>query len=124
MNYELLLELLIKLVIVPLIVYAIKVAEGYVKRLVKIKQVESILLQATEAVEAAVGEVSQTFVNTLKEKEQFTKANAQLALDMARKRALDILTPSAQQILERSVGDIGAYITAKIEAEVLKQKGK
>lgn len=117
-----LLEMVVKLVLVPLIAYALTLLRGYIMRTVKIKQVESILLQAANAVELAVGETTQVFVDVLKEKGEFTEHSAREAFTRAKARTLDILGPAGQALLERSVGDINDYMKALIEAEVLRQK--
>lgn len=115
-------EMVIELLLVPILVYALTLLRGYIIRTVKIKQVESILLQAANAVELAVGETSQIFVDVLKEKGEFTEHSAQEAFTRAKARALDILGPAGQALLERSVGDASNYMEALIEAEVLRQK--
>lgn len=115
-------EMAVELLMVPILVYVLTLLRGYIMRTVKIKQVESILLQAANAVELAVGETTQVFVDVLKEKGEFTEHSAREAFTRAKARTLDILGPAGQALLERSVGDLNDYMQALIEAEVLRQK--
>lgn len=117
-----LIEMLIRLILVPLIMWAIQILNGYLTRKVKIEQVESILLQASNAVDLAVMETSQVFVDILKEQGDFNKDAAQEAALRARDRALEILSPAGYELLERSIGDVNAWITAQIEATVWEHK--
>lgn len=118
MNWNQVLEMIIQMLIIPLIAYGLALLRGYIVRKVKIAQVESILLQATMAVEIAVKETAQTYVDELKELIIFDETAQLAALRKAKARALQILTPAAQELLERAVGDINGYIEALIEATV------
>ena len=125
MNWNQVLEMIIQMLIIPLIAYGLALLRGYIVRKVKIAQVESILLQATMAVEIAVKETSQVYVDELKEKNIFDYDAQAQALKLAKNRALQILSPAGQQLLKRAVGDVNAYIQALIEAQVrdLKEGG-
>lgn len=125
MNWNQVLEMIIQMLIIPLIAYGLALLRGYIVRKVKIAQVESILLQATLAVEIAVKETAQTYVDELKDLDIFGEDAHLAAFRKAKARALQILTPAAQELLERAVGDINGYIEALIEATVndLKEGG-
>ena len=116
-----LLEMVFELLLVPILIYGLTLLRGYIIRNTKIKQVESILLQATLAVEAAVGETSQVFVEELKKQGDFTKENAEIALERSMNTALNILGPAGKNLLQRAVGDVNLYIEALIETEVKRQ---
>jgi hypothetical protein len=126
MNWNQIFELVIQMLIIPLVAYGLALLRGYIVRKVKIAQVESILLQATLAVEIAVKETAQTYVDELKELIIFDETAQLAALRKAKARALQILTPAAQELLERAVGDVNSYIEALIEATVndLKEGGQ
>ena len=117
-----LLEMVFELLLVPILIYGLTLLRGYIIRNTKIKQVESILLQATMAVEAAVGETTQVFVEELKEQGEFTEENAKIALKRSKNTALNILGPAGKNLLQRAVGDVNAYIIALIEAEIERRK--
>ena len=116
-----LIEMIIELLLVPILIYGLTLLRGYIIRNTKIKQVESILLQATMAVEAAVGETTQVFVEELKEQGDFTKENAEIALERSMNTALTILGEAGENLLGRAVGDVNLYLDALIEAEVKRQ---
>lgn len=122
MNWNQIFELVIQMLIIPLIAYGLALLRGYIVRRVKIAQVESILLQATLAVEIAVKETAQTYVDELKDLDIFGEDAHLAAFRKAKARALQILTPSAQELLERAVGDVNNYIEALIEATVNDRK--
>ena len=126
MNWNQIFELVIQMLIIPLIAYGLALLRGHIVRKVKIAQVESILLQATMAVEIAVKETAQTYVDELKDLDIFGEDAHLAALRKAKARALQILTPAAQELLERAVGDVNSYIEALIEATVndLKEGGQ
>jgi|LSQX01.1.fsa_nt_gb N-methylhydantoinase B/oxoprolinase/acetone carboxylase alpha subunit len=122
MNWNQIFELVIQALIIPLIAYGLALLRGYIVRKVKISQVESILLQATMAVEIAVKETSQVYVDELKEQNIFDYDAQAQALKLAKNRALQILSPAGQELLERAVGDVNSYIEALIEATVNDRK--
>lgn len=117
-----LIEMMIRMILIPLIVWVIQILNGFIVRKIKIEQVESILLQATEAVRIAVLETSQTFVDNLKEQGEFDAETAQEAAQRAKKRALEILSAAGYELLQRGVGDANAWIEAMIEATVWESK--
>lgn len=78
--------------------------------------------EVTEAVTTAVTATSQTYVDALKAKNEFT-AEAQLeALNKAKATALAILSPAATEFITDLYGDVNVYIEAKIEETVKMQK--
>jgi len=77
---------------------------------------------AAEAVAKAVAYTSQTFVDTLKKKDAFTKENQEEALKRAVEQAKALLTAEARAFLTESYGDLDDYLKANIEAEVRAQK--
>ena len=122
MEWGILLEQVIELILLPLVIYALTLLRGYIVRNIKIKQMESIMLQATRVVETAVAETTQTFVTELKQTGQWDADAMKAAFEKSMDRVLEILAPGTQALIERSFGDINAYLGALIEAEVAKQK--
>lgn len=82
------------------------------------KYLESV----ADAVSTAVTYTSQTYVDRLKSSKQFTKENQEEALKMAVDQAEKLLTAEARAFLEEAYGDLRAYLTSRIEAEVRRQK--
>ena len=74
-----------------------------------------------DAVNAAVAQTSQTFVDELKKSGKFTPAAAAQAFDMAKDTAVAMLSDSTKTILRQSSGDLTTLLSAKIEEAVKNQ---
>lgn len=70
---------------------------------------------ACEAVTQAVTFTAQTFVDTLKTDGAFTKEKQLEAYELARSKALDILSDAAVAALDEIYGDFDAWLDTKIE---------
>ena len=84
--------------------------------------IKAFLTEATDAVSTAVTYTSQTFVDTLKKEGKFDKDKQQEALEKSLDKAISLLSEPAKKALEDIYGDLRAYLTSKIEAEVRSQK--
>ena len=84
--------------------------------------IKAFLTEATDAVSTAVTYTSQTFVDALKKEGQFDKDRQQEALKKSLDKAISLLSESAKNALTDIYGDLEAYLTSKIEAEVRSQK--
>ena len=84
------------------------------------KYLESV----ADAVSTAVTYTSQTYVDRLKSSKKFSKENQEEALKMAVDQAEKLLTAEARAFLEEAYGDLRAYLTSRIEAEVRRQKNE
>lgn len=83
---------------------------------------KELLAEVTEAVTTAVTYTSQTYVDALKKSNEFTEENQRAALQKSLDEAKKLLTSEAAAFLRRAYGDLDAYLTAHIEAEVRTQK--
>lgn len=83
---------------------------------------KDIINEVTNAVADAVAATSQTYVDALKNAGNFTKEDQQEAAQKALAACLAALTPAAKDALTSVYGDLNAYLTTKIEAEVRNQK--
>ena len=81
-------------------------------------KIKAFLAEATDAVSTAVTYTSQTFVDALKKEGKFDKDKQQEALNKSLDKAISL----AKKALEDIYGDLAAYLTSKIEAEVRSQK--
>lgn len=72
----------------------------------------------TDTVASCVLATSQTYVEALKKDNAFTKEAQQQAFDMTYNAVMDVLTEDAKEYLTNIYGDLSAYISNKIEAEV------
>ena len=84
--------------------------------------IKAFLTEATDAVSTAVTYTSQTFVDALKKEGKFDKNKQQEALEKSLDKAISLLSEPAKKALEGIYGDLAAYLTSKIEAEVRSQK--
>jgi hypothetical protein len=66
---------------------------------------------------------NQTYVNSLKESNSFTKEAQEEAFNKTFSAVLAILSDDAKAYINEATGDINVYLTQLIEAEVNKNKG-
>lgn len=109
------LELILRTILLPLILYGATLLRNYIKARIQSAEIQGTLDLAISAVEAAVGAVGQTFVDELKAAGEFTPAKAQEAFDLAKEKALDILGDAGIEMLIKVTGDAEKWIDAKIE---------
>lgn len=83
---------------------------------------QNYIAEIAEAVASAVSATSQTYVDALKSAGSFTKEAQQEAAKKALTACLASISPAAQAFIEGAYGDLLAYLTTRIEAEVRKQK--
>ena len=67
---------------------------------------------------AAIRHTSQTYVDALKQQEEFAADRQQEALRRAITKAKLMLTEDAKVFLEMAYGDLEGYLTMLIEAEI------
>lgn len=85
-------------------------------------KVQGYIEEITNAISQAVSATSQTYVDALKEKGEFTLEAQKEALQKSIETAAAILSPAALEFIDDVYGDFVDYVTPKIEAEVRKQK--
>lgn len=78
--------------------------------------------EAAEAVSTAVAYTSQTYVDALKNSQEFTIENQAEALNKAKDKAISLLSQSAIEFINMAYGDVEDFLTAQIEKEVRFQK--
>lgn len=72
----------------------------------------------TSTITDCVIATNQTYVESLKAQGKFDTAAQQRAFELTSKAVMEILSEDAKIYLASAVGDLNAYITKKIEAEV------
>ena len=65
---------------------------------------------------------NQTYVNTLKEKNAFTKEAQKEAFKKTYEAVMAILTEDAKEYLTLAIGDLEVYVTNRIESTVIQVK--
>ena len=76
----------------------------------------------TQTITDCVIATNQTYVEALKKQEAFTKEAQKEAFQKTYDAVMLVLTDDAKDYLAEAYGDLTAYITMKIEAEVNKSK--
>ena len=83
---------------------------------------KTYIMEAAEAIAAAVAATNQTYVDALKKGGIFDKEAQLEALRKSKDKTLSLLSVSAKKVLADIYGDLDAYLETKIEAEVRVQK--
>ena len=114
------LEMLINLILLPAIYYGLKLAKDYVVAQIESKKLQEAIEMADIAVRSAVAETAQSFVDDMKKADSFGADEAKQAALMALQSSRSILGGATIDILRKGMGDVNAYLTARIEEEVRK----
>lgn len=77
---------------------------------------------AIDTIQQAVLCANQTYVDALKKEGTFDKQAQEKAFQMVYNHVILMLGKEGQKYLEELVGDVGAFLTVEIEAEVNKAK--
>lgn len=128
MNLNLLQDIL-EVCIIPLL----GVLTAYLVNYIKAKSIEltnktdsemadKYIQMLTQTITDCVIATNQTYVEALKEQEAFTKEAQKEAFQKTYDAVMLVLTDDAKEYLAEAYGDLTAYITMKIEAEVNKSK--
>lgn len=72
----------------------------------------------TQTITDCVIATNQTYVESLKAQGKFDAEAQKKAFELTSNAVMEILSADAQEYLSSAVGDLNAYITKKIEAEV------
>ena len=109
-------------VLTAFLVKFIKVKSNEITEKVDSDIADKYITMLADTISACVIATKQTYVEALKKDNAFTKEAQLEAFDMTYKAVMLILTEDAVTYLTNIYGDLGAYITAQIEAEVNKSK--
>ena len=102
-----------------LVVLIRKVGENAAANTENVKA-KTYIMEAAEAIAAAVAATNQTYVDALKNAGKFDAEAQKQAAKKALAACLQSISPAAQEFIERAYGDIREYLTTRIEAEVRK----
>ena len=86
------------------------------------KMADKYIQMLTQTITDCVIATNQTYVEALKKQEAFTKEAQKEAFQKTYDAVMLVLTDDAKDYLAEAYGDLTAYITMKIEAEVNKSK--
>jgi hypothetical protein len=79
---------------------------------------DKYIAMLADTISACVIATNQTYVEALKKENAFTKEAQKEAFNLTFSAVMDVLTDDAKEYLTVLYGDLSAYITNKIEAEV------
>jgi hypothetical protein len=118
--YEILQVCIIPLlgVLTAYIVKFINVKSGEIQNKVENDMADKYIAMVTDTISACVIATNQTYVEALKKQNAFTAEAQKEAFQLTYNAVMAILTDDAKDYLAEIYGDVAAYITNKIEAEV------
>ena len=120
-----LLAQIMEVVIIPLLgvitAYIVKLVNAKLDEIAETRQSEleqKYLEMLGETISDCVIATTQTYVDSLKKKGEFTAEAQKEAFEQTYSAVMNILSDDAKEFLQEAVGDLNLYITQKIEAEV------
>lgn len=125
MEWMTLLYQVLEVCVIPLLGVATAFLINFIK--IKSKEAQDKIDNATadkyiamlaDTITACVIATNQTYVEALKKENAFTKEAQQEAFQLTFDAVMAVLTDDAKDYLTNLYGDLTAYITTKIEAEV------
>lgn len=118
--YEILQVCIIPLlgVLTAYIVKFINVKSSEIQANVDNDMADKYITMVTDTISACVIATNQTYVEALKKQNAFTAEAQKEAFQLTYSAVMAILTDDAKDYLAEIYGDVAAYITNKIEAEV------
>lgn len=118
--YEILQVCIIPLlgVLTAYIVKFINVKSAEIQHNVDNDMADKYIAMVTDTISACVIATNQTYVEALKKQNAFTAEAQKEAFQLTYNAVMAILTDDAKDYLAEIYGDVAAYITNKIEAEV------
>ena len=109
-------------IVIPLISYAGMRLSAYLKAKTDNEKIRCYIDNATKAVNMAVLEASQTYVDELKKAGNFTADAQKAAFERSLSVARALITKDAINAIQSVYGDFDAWLKAQIEAQVNKTK--
>lgn len=100
------------------IVKFINIKTGEIQTKVDNDLADKYIAMVADTVSACVIATNQTYVEALKKNNAFTAEAQKEAFNLTYNAVMAILTDEAKEYLAEIYGDVAAYITNKIEAEV------
>ena len=100
------------------IVKYINVKSGEIQNKVENEMADKYIAMLADTISACVIATNQTYVEALKKENAFTKEAQIEAFNLTFNAVMAVFTDEAKEYLTAIYGDLTAYITNKIEAEV------
>ena len=116
---------IITAVVVPILVALVPFIVGYLNKLseeiktrIKDKNLAKYIDIAEDAIETSVIAIMQTYVDSIKGTDQWTKEAQEIAFGKAKIQAITIMGAAARCALKEVYGDLDTWINAKIQEYV------
>lgn len=129
MDYQQVLDLTVKFILVPIIPLLGVYLTLYIQRQIdkiklqtEITQVDHYLDKAEKLIIASVAAIQQTYVDELKKDNAFTKEHQKEAFNLAKQRILMLLKDEGVKAIEDVYGDYLNYIENRIESIIKENK--
>lgn len=107
-----------------LIKILIEQVREYTNKNIKNEKAKKAIEKALEVVTLAVNTTNQTFVKELKDKNGFTKNEAEEAYNASKKAVIDMLDKETKDILEEEFANTDLFLNNAIESKVWEIKNK
>ena len=117
MNWEQIIIAIILAAVIPLIKWALDILKEFVEAKISTledQKIANVIYDAFNTV-SKVLYVMQTYVDTLKAKGEFDAMAQEEALNMARKRATELINDTAKEAIEDRYGDFKEWLDTQIE---------
>lgn len=108
--------------LVGFLIFGIKKFTAWLSAKTSDVKLKAILNGASSVTEMVVEEVYQTYVESLKGKNAFNKAEQEKALGMAKEKVMALLSTDVKDFLKSTYGDLEAWVVSKIEATIYERK--
>lgn len=105
-------------VLTAYLVKYIKVKSAEIQATVDNDTADKYIAMLSDTITACVIATNQTYVEALKKNNAFTEEAQKEAFRLTYEAVMAVLTDEAEKCLSEIYGDLAAYITTKIEAEV------
>ena len=116
------LSVVITAIVLPLISFLGFKLSQFLNSKIKDEKTKKLLDKANEIVLDAVRIVFQTYVEALKEKNEFDKSAQSIALGKAKRIVESELNDEIKSFISENYGDLSIWITNQIEASIYKLK--
>ena len=116
------LSALVTFVLIPLLSWGGVELVRWLSTKTKNEKVQKYIEEATNAVVAAVSDVSQTYVDTLKKEGKFDKDAQVMAFELAKEKALILISANSKKAINTVYNDFDYWLKLMIEQKVKEQK--
>jgi hypothetical protein len=96
-------------------------AKKYITKIATGKSADA-LKKGADLILDSVNYVQQTYVDTLKEQDNFDSTAQKEALNKAKERAIELMNTDVKSAIEENYGNVDTYITTVIESLIYKNK--